>query len=115
MTVYEQTKNVVNEVKALQVVLKRDYGLTIRQATLVMALGDGDGAVNITNCRELLDLSAPSMTPLCDRLERDGIVERKRSTEDRRVVNLVLTNHGLALYQRMKENPYIKDHIGDVA
>jgi DNA-binding MarR family transcriptional regulator len=41
-----------------------------------------------------LDLDPGAMTRSLDRLEAKGLVRRERSTEDRRVVNLVLTDDG---------------------
>jgi DNA-binding MarR family transcriptional regulator len=41
-----------------------------------------------------LDLDPGAMTRSLDRLEAKGLVRRERSTEDRRVVNLVLTDEG---------------------
>jgi len=41
-----------------------------------------------------LDLDPGAMTRSLDRLETKGLVRRERSTEDRRVVNLVLTDEG---------------------
>jgi DNA-binding MarR family transcriptional regulator len=41
-------------------------------------------------------LDAGAMTRMLDRLEAKGLVERARSSEDRRVVNLALTRQGRA-------------------
>ncbi|HEX5684957.1 MAG TPA: MarR family transcriptional regulator [Ideonella sp.] len=41
-----------------------------------------------------LELDPGAMTRSLDRLEAKGLVRRERSTEDRRVVNLVLTDEG---------------------
>lgn len=41
-----------------------------------------------------LELDPGAMTRSLDRLEAKGLVRRERSTEDRRVVNLVLTEEG---------------------
>jgi DNA-binding MarR family transcriptional regulator len=41
------------------------------------------------------------MTRLLDHLERMGYVTRERSTEDRRVVKVALTEEGRAVYPRI--------------
>jgi DNA-binding MarR family transcriptional regulator len=46
-----------------------------------------------------LALSAPSMTRLVDRLEERGLIERRRSEDDRRKVVAVLTARGRSLVQ----------------
>ena len=43
----------------------------------------------------------PDVTRLLDRLERDDYVERRRSSHDRRVVEVGITERGLALLERI--------------
>lgn len=43
----------------------------------------------------------PSMTEMVDRLESDGILKRIRNTEDRRVVNVCLTDRGKKIHAKM--------------
>ena len=43
----------------------------------------------------------PDMTRLIDRLEQAGLVRRSRTTEDRRVVLICITDAGLALLARL--------------
>jgi DNA-binding MarR family transcriptional regulator len=47
------------------------------------------------------DLDAGAMTRLLDRLEAKGLLNRVRSSEDRRVVNLELTAHGRTAAQQI--------------
>jgi DNA-binding MarR family transcriptional regulator len=47
------------------------------------------------------DLDAGAMTRLLDRLEAKGLLKRVRSCEDRRVVNLELTDHGRTAAQQI--------------
>jgi MarR family transcriptional regulator, organic hydroperoxide resistance regulator len=42
-------------------------------------------------------VAGPTATRMLDALERDGVVTRNRSREDRRVVTVALTEHGAAL------------------
>ncbi|MDR3099209.1 MAG: MarR family transcriptional regulator, partial [Paraburkholderia sp.] len=46
---------------------------------------------------KLLGIDTGLMTRLLDKLEDKGLVERTRSIEDRRVVNLTLTKEGAAV------------------
>lgn len=43
----------------------------------------------------------PDVTRLLDRLEKRGLIERRRSTEDRRVVRTNITDAGLALLSEL--------------
>jgi len=45
---------------------------------------------------------AGAMTRMVDRLEAKGLVRRRRCTDDRRLINLELTESGWALFPRMK-------------
>ena len=45
----------------------------------------------------------PAMTGLLDRLEKQGLVQRERCTEDRRVVYVELTDAARELLQRMDD------------
>ena len=49
------------------------------------------------------DLSPASVSTMLDHLERDGIVQRRRSDEDRRVVVVTLTESGRALVADKRE------------
>jgi DNA-binding MarR family transcriptional regulator len=50
----------------------------------------------------LLDRT-PDVTRLLDRIEREGWVERRRSRDDRRIVEVAITEAGLALLERVDE------------
>jgi DNA-binding MarR family transcriptional regulator len=43
----------------------------------------------------------PDVTRLLDRMERAELISRVRSTEDRRLVNTILTAHGRQLVDRL--------------
>jgi DNA-binding MarR family transcriptional regulator len=51
----------------------------------------------------LLGIDTGLMTRMLDRLETRGLLERSRSVEDRRVVNLTLTKAGRAVAARIPE------------
>ncbi|MEA2479192.1 MAG: hypothetical protein QOJ07_1114 [Thermoleophilaceae bacterium] len=48
------------------------------------------------------ELTPASVTGMLDALERDGIVARRRSSEDRRVVLVSLTEHGRELLEERR-------------
>ena len=43
----------------------------------------------------------PAMTGLLDRLEKQGLIQRERCTQDRRVIYVTLTESALNLLKRM--------------
>ena len=50
-----------------------------------------------------ISYDAGAMTRMLDRLEAKGLIRRSRSAQDRRLMNLELTEEGRAAYPRMRE------------
>ncbi len=76
-------------------------GVTSRQVTLLWLIRERPGGtVGMLAAEE--GISPPSLSGHLDRLERLGLVERTRSTTDRRKVELQLTKAGRALLRRVR-------------
>lgn len=82
--------------------LSRKYGLTMPQYQLLLAAVYGD-ATTLGSLADELNCSRGNLTGVADRLERDGWLVRERSTEDRRVVNIRLTDKGNRVWEIKKE------------
>ena len=78
--------------------LSRNYGLTMPQYQLLLAAMYG-GATTLGSLADELNCSRGNLTGVADRLERDGWLVRERSTEDRRVVNIRLTEKGKKVWE----------------
>lgn len=78
--------------------LSRNYGLTMPQYQLLLAAMYG-GATTLGSLADQLNCSRGNLTGVADRLERDGWLVRERSTEDRRVVNIRLTEKGKKVWE----------------
>ena len=76
-------------------------GVTAAQAGLLFFLGKNDGALT-SEAAAALDLKAPGMSGLVDRVERAGLVERHSDELDRRASRLWLTTAGRAALKRAK-------------
>ena len=74
------------------------HGLTSTQYIVLARLWEGDG-ISITELCDRLSLDNPTLTGIVDRMERDGSLERRRDGDDRRVVNVYLTEKGRNLRQ----------------
>ena len=68
-------------------------GLTHAGWQVVQVLASGDGLTQ-REVAERCYVTSATVTGVVDTLERDGLVERERSTEDRRVVRVRLTKAG---------------------
>lgn len=76
-------------------------GLTISQYQLLLELQEHPGA-RIGELAEAAGATPPTATRMLDSLERDGIVKRNRSVEDRRATNVALSAKGRRLLERKK-------------
>lgn len=81
-----------------------DLGLTYPQYLAMLVLWEKDGA-RVSEIGDRLQLDSATLTPLLKRLEQAGLIERKRSTEDERVVEIFLTSTGKKLRKRAQDVP----------
>lgn len=84
---YRKIKTSISEEKSLK------YGRTDGYYQILGILVSL-GPLPISEIGRLLYISKPNMTPLIDKLVDDGRVKRSRSNEDRRVVNVEITEEG---------------------
>jgi len=71
--------------------------LSTQELRLLEHLGDR-GPRMMRELAEFLLLAVNSVTSTVDNMEAKGLVRRKRSEEDRRVIEVELTEHGRAVY-----------------
>ena len=76
-------------------------GITARQTTLLWRVKQSPGLALAELAAEE-GISRPALSGHVDRLERAGLLERVRSTEDRRRVGLRLTDAGANLLRRIR-------------
>jgi len=84
--------------------LLEPLGVTYPQYLVMLALWERDDRA-VTEIGERLGLDTGTLTPLLKRLERDGLVERRRDTGDQRVVRIVLTRAGRQLETKARDVP----------
>jgi MarR family transcriptional regulator, organic hydroperoxide resistance regulator len=76
------------------------HGITPPQWAVLVQLTEQDGqSLSGLGAKALFD--GPTMTGIVDRLETNGLVERRRDSTDRRVINLYLTPRGRELMARL--------------
>ena len=97
-------------VTALQQELERQFepsGLTNAQWKPLFKLSATESST-VAELARVCTLDAGGMTRLLDRLEAKGLCQRERSSEDRRVVNLALTEAGR---EAAKEIPVVLSRV----
>jgi DNA-binding MarR family transcriptional regulator len=76
-------------------------GVTARQVTLLWLVKRSPG-LSLAELAAEEGISPPALSGYVDRLERAGLLERVRSSEDRRRVGLRLTDDGAQLLRRVR-------------
>ena len=71
----------------------KPFNLTANQWAPLLAL-DNEQCNTVAGCAKETGIDNGAMTRMLDRLEVKGFVSRKRSNNDRRVVNIALTSQG---------------------
>ncbi len=77
--------------------------VTSAQLIVIVNLAGSECATSASELCKGISYDAGAMTRMLDRLEAKGLVRRTRSPDDRRLVNLELTQAGKAAYPRLKE------------
>jgi len=72
-------------------------GITGAQWVILMRIAGGRGSTAAELCR-FSRYDTGSMTRMLDRLEEKGLIRRARSSRDRRIIHLELTDAGRALH-----------------
>ena len=97
------------------VLVERDekvcLGVTISQCYTIETLAR-NGGVSMTELSREMGVAVSTMTRILDVLVREGLVTRKNSTKDRRLVCVGLTNKGRNLAGKLKR--CADDYLGDV-
>ena len=78
------------------------YGLPLSHFQ-VLSLLEERGSMSVSEISEYFDIAKPSITPLVDRLVNAGLVDRVRSTTDRRVVFIVILDEGRERLKTIRE------------
>ncbi|MCA9596619.1 MAG: MarR family transcriptional regulator [Myxococcales bacterium] len=80
------------------------YGLTGPQLAVIKML-EPVGKLSLSELSWKIRARNSTVTGIIDRMEREGLVKRRRSAADRRVVNIVLTDAGKKLASEISVEP----------
>lgn len=82
----------------------REFGLTGPQLTVIKLL-DQLGNLSLSRLSSRIQARNSTVTGIIDRMEREGWVQRERSTKDRRIVLIRLTDKGKKLAGEIEVEP----------
>ncbi len=83
--------------------LFREHGLTVSRFNILRNLILADRPLTCGEIGERMVQLVPAITSLIDHLEKQGLVERERSCEDRRVVHIQITKRGREVADSLME------------
>ena len=63
-------------------------------------------SVRVSDISTFLDLPRPGVTRTLQAMEKNGLIQKERSSSDARIVNLKLTKQGQLLYQQYVEEQF---------
>lgn len=86
----------------------KPVGLTYTQYITMMVLWE-EKSITVGDLGRRLYLDSGTLTPLLRKLEAAGYLVRERSDEDERVVEIRITEEGMALREQVKDIP---QHLG---
>lgn len=86
--------------------LARQVDLTGPQLTVLKML-EGVGDLSLSELSERIRAQNSTVTGIIDRMERENLVVRARSTEDRRVVKIRLTDKGAKIARGISVEPML--------
>ncbi len=86
-----------------------EHNITATQYVVLEVLRERDG-VSLSLLGRKLYFDNPTITGIVDRMERDGLVERRRIANDRRVINVFLTAKGKELAHRTCDIAEVINH-----
>lgn len=75
--------------------------LTMRQLFVLLRLHEHEGTLDYSACANMVRISRPAMSHVCDALEDEGFVQTTKNVEDLRCRWLHLTEAGKAFAARI--------------
>ncbi|AIF83024.1 transcriptional regulator [Candidatus Nitrososphaera evergladensis SR1] len=89
--------------KAFDFDLRKNVGINWSQAKVIMTLAQKNGVAQ----KEIADgicIEAPTLVPIIDKMEREGLVERRQDMADRRNNRVYLTDRSRSLQNAIDES-----------
>lgn len=93
-SIFSMIREISHKIDLLLQETATDLGVTTLQLKMIMTLSAADDAVSIGNLGKSIGVNGGNISNICKKLEKQGFVDRKRSDEDERVVNVKLTQKG---------------------
>lgn len=115
-TIFSMIREISHKIDLLLQDTANSLDLTPLQLKIIIALYSSDKDVSIGNLGKTIGVTGGNISNICKKLEKKGFVDRIRSEEDERVVNVRLTETGIAASKDLGEYFYkIREEFPDDA
>ena len=115
-TIFSMIREISHKLDLLLQDTANSLDLTPLQLKIIIALYSADEDVSIGNLGRAIGVTGGNISNICKKLEKKGFVDRIRSEEDERVVNIRLTETGIAASKELGEYFYkIREEFPDDA
>ncbi len=101
LEIFSNLRKIIKAVDIYSAKLRETSGLNSSQLSCLLVLGN-TGAISLSQLSKKLSFSPSMITGVVDQLEHKELVQRERSSSDRRVIRIKLTEKGV---QKIKEAP----------
>ena len=106
-SIFSMIREISHKIDLLLQETAQEMGVTTLQLKMIMTLSASDESVSIGNLGKSIGVNGGNISNICKKLEKQGFVDRNRSDEDERVVNVKLTQKGFdAAERRRKKNKF---------
>lgn len=113
-TIFSIIREISHKIDLLLQETANNLDLTPLQLKIIIALYSSDTDVSIGNLGKTIGVTGGNISNICKKLEKKGFVNRIRSEEDERVVNVRLTETGIAASKELGEYFYkIREEFPD--
>ena len=113
-TIFSMIREISHKIDLLLQDTAISLDLTPLQLKIIIALYSSDKDVSIGNLGKTIGVTGGNISNICKKLEKKGFVNRIRSDEDERVVNVRLTETGIAASKELGEYFYkIREEFPD--
>ena len=103
-------RKIIQAIDQHSIQLKKNFGLTGPQLIILQAVFTND-QISVTQLSKEVSLSQATVTNITKRLEKQGYVERKKSLNDKRKVNISVTETGNLILKKVP--PLLQEKFTD--
>ncbi|KWZ94500.1 MAG: MarR family transcriptional regulator [Anaerococcus vaginalis] len=102
-SIFSMIREISHKIDLLLQETAQELGVTTLQLKMIMTLSAADESVSIGNLGKSIGVNGGNISNICKKLEKQGFVDRSRSDEDERVVNVKLTKKGFDAAEKVSK------------